>query len=358
MNIIDKRPPLVSVCIPAYNAEQTISRTLDSIVNQDYKNLEIIVSDNHSTDNTAIIVKQYEKYNVKYFLNPTRPEDLINTSSVVSNFNYSISLATGEYIAIYHADDIYDRTIIDREVRFLQENESAGCVFTSSHLIDEYDKILKAEIGIIPNEIIIKKIIDYDTLLNSIILSEYHLMYPTLMIRSKALSIVGNLNPTESMVSDIEYYLRLARWKPIGLINEKLHYYRTLIDLKYKPIDRKVELIRHYVRFIEEYIKLPEIIPHVKASSLKYYEMLICSRKIFLARYYFLNNKEDEARKLLESYKYEYILMSWKRKKGLQAMIIGIMLIIADKFGCGSFLSKAIDRLSHYRYRLWHKSLY
>lgn len=358
MNIIDKRQPLVSVCIPAYNAELTISKTLDSIINQDYKSLEIIVSDNHSTDNTATIVKQYEKYNVKYFLNPTRLEDLINTSSVVSNFNYSISLATGEYIAIYHADDIYDRTIIDREVRFLQENESAGCVFTSSYLIDEYDKISRINIGIIPDEISIKDIIDYDTLLNSIILSEYHLMFPTLMIRSKALSVVGNFNPTESYVSDIEYYLRLARWKPIGLINEKLHYYRTLVDLKYKPIDRKVEVIKHYVRFIDEYIKLPEIIPHVKASSLKYYEMLICSRKIFLARYYFLNNKEDEARKLLESYKYEYILISWKRKKGLQAMIIGIMLIISDKFGFATLVSKIIEKLRRFRYILWHKSLY
>ena len=62
MNI---KQPLVSVCIPAYNAEQTITKTLDSIVKQDYKNIEIIVSDNHSTDNTAAIVKQYEKYKPK-----------------------------------------------------------------------------------------------------------------------------------------------------------------------------------------------------------------------------------------------------------------------------------------------------
>jgi glycosyltransferase involved in cell wall biosynthesis len=352
------KQPLVSVCIPAYNAEQTIGKTLDSIIRQDYKHIEIIVSDNHSTDNTATIVKKYEKYNVKYFLNPTKPEDLINTSSVVSNFNHAISLAKGELIAIYHADDIYLPTIIDQQVRFFQENDSVGSVFTSSSLIDEDDNVLKINICDLPNEILLNKIIDFDTLLNSIILSEYHLMFPTLMIRSKALLYVGNFNPKESYISDIEYYLRLARWKPIGLINEKLHYYRTAVGKKNNSIEKKIEIIKHYIRFIDEYIMLPEIYPHVKISSVKFYEMLICSRKIFLARHYFLYNKKSEARSMLESFKYEYLIMSWKKKKGLQAMLMGLILIISDKFGIATFVCKVIEKLRHYRYILWHKSLY
>ena len=119
---ININKPLVSVCIPAYNAGQTIGKTLDSIINQNYPNFEIIVSDNHSTDNTAEIVNQYQKCKVKYFLNPVRPDNLINTSAVVSNFNYAISLAKGEFIAIYHADDIYLPTIIEQQVLFFQEN--------------------------------------------------------------------------------------------------------------------------------------------------------------------------------------------------------------------------------------------
>lgn len=350
--------PLVSICIPAYNAEQTIGKTLDSIVNQDYKNVEIIVSDNHSTDNTETLVKNYEKFNVKYFLNPTRPENLINTSSVVSNFNYVISLAKGEFIAIFHADDIYDRTIIDREVRFLQENKSAGCVFTSSYLIDEYDKVLKTNIGVIPEELNINKIIDFDTLLNSIILSEYHLMFPTLMIRSKALFSVGNFNPKESYVSDIEFYLRLARWKPIGLINEKLHHYRTGVTKEKDSLEKKAEIIKHYIKFIDEYIKLPEIYPHLEVSNIKYYKMLLCSKKIFLARHCFLNKKKAEAQRLLKSFKYEYIVLSWNKKKGLQAMIMGLILIISNKFGLATYFSKIIEKLRHIRYFFWNKKLY
>jgi len=350
--------PLVSICIPAFNAEKTIGRTLDSILNQNYDNVEIILSDNHSTDKTASIVKLYEKRNVNYFLNPTKSEDLINTSSVVSNFNYVISLAKGEFIAIYHADDVYDPTIIEQQVLFLQMNEFVGSVFTSSHLIDENDNILKIKVGEIPVELKSNNIIDYYTLLNSIILSENHLMFPTLMIRTEALKYVGNFNPKESYVSDIEYYLRLARWKSIGFIDKKLHYYRSNVNQKNNILQNKFHIIKHYIRFIEDYIKLPDIQASINISNIKYYEMLICSRKIFLTRHYFYNNKNNIARELLKSFKYEYILLSFKRQKCIQSMFLGLFFRIADKFGIASILAKSVEKMSHFRYNLWQKKLY
>ncbi len=355
---ININKPLVSVCIPAYNAGQTIGKTLDSIINQNYPNFEIIVSDNHSTDNTAEIVSQFKKYNVKYFLNPISPDNLINTSAVVSNFNYVISLAKGEFIAVYHADDIYLPTIIERQVLFFQENESVGSVFTSSNLIDENDNVLNIKIGDIPEEIKEKKIINFHTLLNSIILSEYHLMFPTLMIRSNALIEVGNFNPNESYVSDIEYYLRLAQWKPIGLIDQNLHYYRSSVGLEKNSLERKTEIIKHYIRFIEEYINSPEIYSEINSSNFKYFKMLLCSRKVFLARQYFLENKILEARKLLKSFKFEYIILSIKKNNGSQAMFLGLILKISDNFRIAKIVSNLIEKMRHFRYMLWHRSLY
>jgi len=346
------------VCIPAYNAGQTIAKTLNSIINQNYPNFEIIVSDNHSTDNTAEIVSQYQKYKVKYFLNPVCPDNLINTSAVVSNLNYAISLAKGEFIAIYHADDIYDPTIISQQVIFFQENESVGSVFTSSNLIDEDDVVLNINIGEMPDDVKGVKIIDFPTLLNSIILSEYHLMFPTLMIRSSALKDVGGFNPLESYVSDIEYYLRLARWKPIGLIDQNLHSYRSMVGEEKSSLIKKTEIIKHHVNFIEQYILNPEIYSEIKITKLNYFEMLLCSRKIFLARQYFLNDKILEARKLLESFKFEYIILSYKNKKGLQAMLIGLILVVSDNFRIAKIVSKLIEKMRHYRFLLWHKSLY
>jgi len=355
---LNTNKPLVSICIPAFNAEKTIAKTIDSILKQTYQNVEIIVSDSHSSDNTAIIVKNYEKDKVKYFLNPVNPDKLINSSPVVSNFNYAISLAKGEFIAIYHADDIYLPTIIEQQVLFFQKNESVGSVFTFSNLIDEDDNILNIKIGDIPDEIKGKKVINFHTLLNSIILSEYHLMFPTLMIRSNALIEVGNFNPKESYVSDIEYYLRLAQWKPIGLIDQNLHYYRSFVGLEKNSLEKKTEIIKHYIRFIEEYINTPEVYSEINISNFKYFEMLLCSRKVFLARQYFLQNKIADARKLLESFKFEYIILSIKKNNGLQAMLLGLILKISDNFRIAKIVSILIEKMRHFRYILWHKSLY
>lgn len=67
---INSQLPKVTICVPVRNGARTIQRTLDSLLNQDYPNYEIIVSDNCSDDDTANIVSQYASRGVKYFINP------------------------------------------------------------------------------------------------------------------------------------------------------------------------------------------------------------------------------------------------------------------------------------------------
>jgi hypothetical protein len=86
--------------------------------------------------------------------------------------------------------------------------------------------------------------------------------------------------------------------------------------------------------------------------------MLLCSRKVFLARQYFLQNKIEDARKLLESFKFEYIILSIKKKNGLQAMFLGLILKICDSFRLAKIISILIEKMRHFRYILWHRSLY
>jgi glycosyltransferase involved in cell wall biosynthesis len=350
--------PLVSICIPAYNAEKTLAYTLDSILKQNYKNVEILVSDNHSTDKTSIIVKEYEKYNIKYFLNPTKPDDLKNISSVVSNFNYLLSLAQGEFIALYHADDIYLPSIITQQVQFLQNNDIVGSVFTYSNIMDENEQNLKINTGVLPDQLNIGNIIDFDTLLNTIILQDYHLMFPTLMIRKEALLFVGTFNPTESFVSDIEYYLRLAYWKPIGLIKERLHNYRVKIESKSHIQVRQNDIFKHYIRFIEDYIKLPQIKERVNISQISFYKMILCSRKIFIIRQYLKSNNINEAKTLLESFKYEYIFLAFKRRKALKGILTGLILKTSFDLRIAVLVNMIIEKISKFTFLYWRRKLY
>ena len=74
----DNIAPLVSICIPAYNAEKTLKTTLNSLLSQEYSNYEIVVSDNHSTDATEKVIVSFSGENVRYCKPSHRPEWLAN----------------------------------------------------------------------------------------------------------------------------------------------------------------------------------------------------------------------------------------------------------------------------------------
>ncbi|MEO5570072.1 MAG: glycosyltransferase family 2 protein [Bacteroidia bacterium] len=93
--------PLVSVVMPCYNAEKYFIEAIDSIVNQTYKNLEIILINDGSTDGTAAMLGQYAKNDsrIKIINNPVN-------SGLIESLNIGVTAATGEYIARMDADDI------------------------------------------------------------------------------------------------------------------------------------------------------------------------------------------------------------------------------------------------------------
>src|SRR5690606_33629827 len=94
--------PLISIALCTYNGEKFLAEQLDSIVNQTYKNIEIIAVDDCSTDRTLTILQKYasKDVRVKVYSNKTN-------KGYSKNFEYAISLCTGDYIAVSDQDDIW-----------------------------------------------------------------------------------------------------------------------------------------------------------------------------------------------------------------------------------------------------------
>lgn len=122
--------PLVSICIPTYNAEKTVVDTVESVLNQTYRNLEIIVSDNASTDNTIALLEKFTDPRIKLYRNS-------KNIGAEKNFNRCIELATGRYIAIFHADDVYLPEMVEKQVKAFLDDPSIGAVFTTATYINE-----------------------------------------------------------------------------------------------------------------------------------------------------------------------------------------------------------------------------
>lgn len=105
---------LVSIIIPCYNSALYITETLDSLLSQTYTNWECIIVDDHSTDNSLEIIKQYiEKYpdKIKLFTNPRKG------ACAARNFGFSIS--KGEYIQFLDSDDIISSEKIEKQLEAL-----------------------------------------------------------------------------------------------------------------------------------------------------------------------------------------------------------------------------------------------
>ena len=127
----------VSVLIPAYNAEETLSRTLETVMIQTYDDLEIIIVDDGSKDSTADIVREAAQRDPRIILIQQK------NAGVATARNTGIEAATGEWIAPVDADDLWHPRKIELQMKAAQEfGEEAGMVYAWSRRIDEHDRVI------------------------------------------------------------------------------------------------------------------------------------------------------------------------------------------------------------------------
>src|SRR5262249_15693965 len=115
--------PLVSILVPAYNSAHFLREALDSLLAQTYENIEIILLDDASTDETPRVAAEYAD-RVRCIRQP-------RNLGIYDNVNAGMALARGEFISIYHADDIYLPTIVQTQVEYLLSHADVGAVFCS-----------------------------------------------------------------------------------------------------------------------------------------------------------------------------------------------------------------------------------
>ncbi len=118
--------PLISICIPVYNAEFFISETIQSVLNQSFIDFEIVITDNCSTDKTEAIIKSFNNNKIKYFKNSSN-------LGAEKNWNKSLELASGKYIKLLCADDILYPTCIEDQLAVMENPNNSDIVLVTSH---------------------------------------------------------------------------------------------------------------------------------------------------------------------------------------------------------------------------------
>ncbi len=144
---------LVSIIMPSWNTERFISETIQSVINQTYKNWELIIVDDCSTDNTDAVVASFKDDRIKYLHN-------VKNSGAALTRNKAMREARGEWIAFLDSDDLWTPDKLEKQVRFMNEN---GYVlsYTEYEKIDEEDNALNIYVTG-PEKVNKRKMYNYD----------------------------------------------------------------------------------------------------------------------------------------------------------------------------------------------------
>lgn len=270
--------PKLSVCIPVYNGREFIRETIDSVLNQSFKDFEIVIVDNQSTDDTVAIVKSYSDPRIKLFINDTN-------IGMIPNWNKAMEHATGKYIKILPADDFIYPGCLEKQMKILEADTASeiSMVCGRRNIINEQGKILfnrgfaKTECEVSGFAAINKNVRSGGNIIGE---------GGALIFRKDILKKTGDFN------SDIFYVLDLDLWYKI-LLYGKLHALPDIVSsFRVSKSSASVNVVKKQREDLSNFIN--------KIYLNKEYQLSWLSRKIGLFKAFALT----EAKKIL----YKYIL--------------------------------------------------
>lgn len=242
-----KQEPPVSVCIPAYNKGNFIAETIDSVLNQTYRNYEIIIVDNASTDNTQQIVESNYKDKVFFY----RSSENVGANN---NFNKCLSLSNYAYCLLLPADDLILPTFLETTVGLLEKYPKAAFAATNRFYIDENSNILGLDLPFVNNtqivsgEFAIRRILEMDG---------KGVTMP--LFRKKLLEDIGGFRP-DIFFSDVFAWIQICAYSDIVYLNEPLLTWRSgnndnitaNLAKNHVYLDQKIYTLNEIFKFLEK----------------------------------------------------------------------------------------------------------
>lgn len=283
---------LISICLPTYNGEKYLQETLDSVKAQTYRNIEVIISDDQSSDKTLEICERFKsevEFPVYIYSH--------NPSGIGENWNNSIINSNGDYIKILFQDDILEKNCIELMLNYLLKS-NLDIVVSKRRIIDHHSKVIEqgdwfeyykdlqtpAGITISEFKILSKKDLKnfkYKRFSEDNIIGE-----PCVSLFTKTLfKTIGPFREDLKQLLDYEYWLRVLVKFEIGIIEEKLVRFRyhqeqtSNINLIRKVSERHIILNILLMKFLfymsrsQVKILLQERFPFIKKINVYRYKI-------------------------------------------------------------------------------------
>ena len=209
--------PLVSVVIPCYNHENFVQDSIQSVIDQTYENIELIIIDDGSKDRSVEKIKEMKDLCEQRF---TRFEFRSRPNKGLSaTLNEAIQWSKGDYWSTCSSDDFYHNKKIEKQVALMRNNDIALCV-SKSYVVDDLNEILMEQTKLY------NKGLDKKITFNNVFTFKVHLpvsgLYDLKIIRDELNGFDENIT-----AEDYDLYLRLLENHNVKILNDKLYYYRS-----------------------------------------------------------------------------------------------------------------------------------
>ena len=207
----------VSVCLPTYNGADYIEEALRSILNQTYQDFELLVVDDGSTDTTLDIVQSISDPRIQLHRNPER-------LGIPANWNRCLELAAGEFVCLFHQDDVMLPENLERKIQLLSADETVGFVHSAVETLAE-----ESAPGSFANWIentTEDSVWDGPEYFRTLLLNGNRVCAPTVLARRSALLEQGGFDPDLGFACDYAMWLRLCLTHRVGFLAQPLVRYR------------------------------------------------------------------------------------------------------------------------------------
>ncbi|MGC3946291.1 MAG: glycosyltransferase [Chryseolinea sp.] len=215
--------PLVTVICLCYNHERFVRAAIESVIHQTYRDVQIIVWDDASTDNSPAVINELQREYPQLQVTLSKKNER-NTRA----FNNAYADARGEFVIDFSTDDIMHPERIKKQVEaFRLADEQTGVVFTDATYINEYGEVIRHHYEHLFRHKLITEVATGDVFRN--VLTTYYIASPTMMMRRSVMEVLGGYDE-ELSYEDFDLWVRSARLFKYAFLNERLCFIRLLHD--------------------------------------------------------------------------------------------------------------------------------
>lgn len=202
---------MISVCLLVYNHEHVLSKVINSILAQTFRDFELIISDDNSNDNSFGIIKNFAEIDRRIIPIKT-PRNL----GMAGNANYSFNYTKNDLVALLHHDDILNENIFEEWTKCISSDENIAFVFN-----DYKTKESESTNNYLNNKLSYKN--NGKVFLKNILLKQWGCpIRGTALIRKKCFYEVGGMNEKFGIIADVDLWMRLSSKWDVGYVNKVL----------------------------------------------------------------------------------------------------------------------------------------